>query len=375
MEPLEKAIRSALDKGNAADSTFREKVYRSAFSALERALASPNIPESTIAVRRTGLQEIITRVESEHRRAAATPGASQTPPPVELSANDRPGDGDPDFRARREPIAPAPRPDAPADEASSFPSSPRVDPSQSERLDEYRIDADLDESTVVGETRAVRRQRRPFAWLLILATVVALAAVAAWWTLGSGLLVPQAERDGAVPNPSPVQDDESFDPAGQTGSSAAPTPLGRARNDPNAVVLFSPEEPGGVTTPGDAVAEVVGEGEQALLRIRSGASGSAVAFNVPQAVLQQLAGRRAVFVVSAQAEEGRPTQISVSCSFGELGDCGRQRYDVTIEQADYIFDVDMPAVQPGADGTITIVSDVSSSGKAVDIYGIRVSVD
>jgi hypothetical protein len=56
LDPVEKAIRNALEKGNAEDRAFREKVYRSAFAALERATASH--PELTVEMairRRQGL--------------------------------------------------------------------------------------------------------------------------------------------------------------------------------------------------------------------------------------------------------------------------------------------------------------------------------
>lgn len=364
MEPLERAIRSALEKGNAADAGFREKVYRSAFAALERALAAPNIPDSTVVARRASLQDIIAKVEGEHRRRAALAVEPSFPAEHEQPSS-------PQAAPLQAPLQEAPPLQAEprdADAVAPFPSMP-----QAERIEHGDGDGEAGPS-VVGERRALRRQRSPLVRLLVPAVLILLAVIGAWWVLGSGSSGDDAGRNGAA---SPQVSGPASETAsrGTNGGTAAPTPLGQARSDPNAVVLFSPEEPGGVATPGDAAAEVVGEGEQAFLRIRSGASGSAVIFNVPQAVLQQLAGRRAVFVVSAQAEEGQPTQMSVSCSFGEMGDCGRQRYDVTIERAEYIFDVDMPEVQPGADGTIAVVSDIGNTGKAVDIYGIRVSVD
>jgi hypothetical protein len=38
VEAVKKAIRSALERGEANDRAFREKVYRQAFSALDRSL-------------------------------------------------------------------------------------------------------------------------------------------------------------------------------------------------------------------------------------------------------------------------------------------------------------------------------------------------
>ena len=71
MDPVEKAIRNALEKGNAEDRAFREKVYRSAFAALERATASqPELTVENAIRRRQSLQAKITSIESEYLPAA-----------------------------------------------------------------------------------------------------------------------------------------------------------------------------------------------------------------------------------------------------------------------------------------------------------------
>ena len=66
MDVIEKAIRSALEKGDADDRAYRERVYRSAFAALDRALAgnasiSPEVAEK----RRSDLQAKVTEIETE----------------------------------------------------------------------------------------------------------------------------------------------------------------------------------------------------------------------------------------------------------------------------------------------------------------------
>ena len=92
-------------------------------------------------------------------------------------------------------------------------------------------------------------------------------------------------------------------------------------------------------------------------------------------MLEQIAGKKAVFDIVARAEEGKETQISVDCNFGELGDCGRKRYAVGYEKR-RISVRDRAAGQaaraPAA--SIAINSDFANEGKAVDIYEIRVSV-
>ena len=48
-------------------------------------------------------------------------------------------------------------------------------------------------------------------------------------------------------------------------------------------------------------------------------------------MLDQIAGKHAIFDVIARAEDGKDTQMTVDCDFGELGDCGRKRYAVVHE--------------------------------------------
>ncbi|MBS9721798.1 hypothetical protein JYU29_13995 [Tianweitania sp. BSSL-BM11] len=404
MDTLERAIRSALEKGDFSDRAYREKVYQSAFAALERALNNPNVSEDSAQARRTGLQQTIARVEGEHLAATrpapvpmpdearVEPEAPRAEPRIEPGPDRRseaPRVVEPELRAEprypqptrsQTPRSQAPRSQAPHSQPPRSPAERREPVMSAEpdapQLDEYGIDADLDE-TVRGETRKTRRKRRPFALLFVIITGLAVLAVAAWWVVGSGIFIPADQRDGSVPNPSPVREAEDFNPAaGSPPTNSSAPRLGAEANDPDAIPLFTPGDQDDFSTPSDAVAELTGEGANRALRIHSGQSGSAILFNVPQDVLRQLAGRRALFVVEGQAEEGETTQISISCSFGELGDCGgRRRFDLTGERGDVIFDVDLPTVEPGSDGTIAIVSDVSNSNKAVDIFSIRVSAN
>jgi len=110
------------------------------------------------------------------------------------------------------------------------------------------------------------------------------------------------------------------------------------------------------------------------MRIRSGTAGAAVVFDVGQGIVEQIAGQNAAFDVSARAEDGSQRETSISCDFGQMGDCGRKRYVVGYERGEYLFDVQLPAHRPGAGGSIAVNSDFANEGKAVDIYEIKVSV-
>src|SRR5690606_4140259 len=104
----------------------------------------------------------------------------------------------------------------------------------------------------------------------------------------------------------------------QTGAGEGPRVPGTEQTFEGWLGIFTPADPATVTAPGDSRAEVMEEDGEQFMRIRSGASGSRVLFDVGQGILEQVAGRRAVFNVVARAGEGQGTQISVDCSLGEL---------------------------------------------------------
>jgi hypothetical protein len=99
-----------------------------------------------------------------------------------------------------------------------------------------------------------------------------------------------------------------------------------------------------------------------------------VRFDIGQGVLERIAGRSAIFAITARAEEDRATQMSVECNLAALGDCGRKRYAVEHEPNDFLFEVALPDRAPGAGGSVAITPDIQNQGRAVDIFSIRVAI-
>jgi hypothetical protein len=381
LDAIEKAIRNAFEKGNADDRAFRERVYRSAFAALDRALqANPGVTVEVAIKRRKAVQAKITEIESEFLPAvpdigpqtdgdAAAPAVEQptdsaaedepAPPdvvvdgPVEPPASDAP-------RSRVLPVVPDIMPEA------VFPGVPEIDMSTSEPTgdDDAEVTPDRDE-------RRVRGRRLPLTAIFLGVTLLAAVGIGLYFAAQTGVFKSAAQLDTAPPQTPPTVDDDDFTPPGDT---ASPLNLGEADEDRDWINVFSPSDPTLVSAPSDAKAEVMQDDSGSFLRIRSGASGSAISFDVGQGVLERLAGKHAVFDIIARSEDGKETQISVDCNFGELGDCGRKRYAVGRENNEYLFDVRFPDKRPGAAGTIAINSDFDKQGKSVDIYEIRVSV-
>jgi hypothetical protein len=380
LDPVEKAIRNALEKGNAEDRAFRERVYRSAFAALERATASQ--PELTVEMaikRRQSLQAKITSIESEYLPAA--PALPVHPGEVPAVSLDEP-------QARSQDVSDAPAIDAPAVDADGD-AAPSVSLDREPETAAAAPSVDVGpgpaaEPVLAGSAPAATvapdrderraRKRRPLAAAFVILTLVCAAAIGGWWAYQTGLLkLPETQP---AP-PQIVQEGEDFDPAEEDIplQPGEPGTVGEGTQElRNWITVFSPDDPSAVNAPSGATAEVSEDESGQYMRIRSGTTGAAVVFDVGQGILEQIAGKKAVFDISARAEDGTQTQISISCDFGEMGDCGRKRYAVGYERGEYLFDVQLPANRPGAGGSIAVNSDFSNEGKAVDIYEIKVSV-
>jgi hypothetical protein len=363
LDPVERAIRSAFEKGDAEDRAFRERVYRKAFEALDRALkANPSLTVETAIKRRKSLQSRIAEIESEYIPAVGPAVA----PPVEADGSD--------------PLAGPVALDLGAglthDERVASPAE--MDAATLGALGGLNVAADrappgADAGAGLQADPAGRppRRRRPYAWAFLAATVLAVVAVGAVFAYQTGLFLSAEQRDTAVPNPSPIAEGEDFIPEAE-----APAVLpGNADPDRDWISIFDPAKADGIVTPGGATAELLEDESGRYVRVRSGPDGASVSFEIGQGVLERLAGRTATFDIVARAEEGQETEMSVDCSFGELGDCGRRRYAVGYEKADYLFELALPDVRPGAGGAVAVVSDFAQQGRAVDIYEIRVSIN
>ena len=339
VDPIERAIRNALSKGDAGDAAYRQRVYASARAALEKSATGPNAPAAEVgAARLSSLAAAIGVIEEEFAPAVGRF--------AELS--------EPVISIPEDPVRSAPSVEhAPQDLAEYPVNPPQADTStQPERL---------------AAQEARRPRRRAYARFFVWATILAFLGMGAWWVATSGILMSALERDTSVPNPPAKLGEDEFEPKnGEAGAPAADAVV-------DWVDIFTPDNPAAASAPSGASAEVAGAGDGKALRISSGKEGAAVLFDVGEGVLEQMAGKKAVFDIVARSVDGNPVQIAVTCNFGELGDCGRRRYDITRDKADYLFEVLLPAVKPGAAGSIAIIADIEGAGRPVDIHAVRVS--
>jgi hypothetical protein len=346
LNQIEKAIRTALEKGDAGDPAFREKVYRAVHSVIEKGLQErPDVTPESARERRDLLRSTITRIESEFGRPKAEANGSYRAPEVELDVpiSSQPArEHEPISTARREPVLDF-------EVAEGGQREPGAAPE--------RIEVDAD------PRRAGRRRRFGLLKLLAASGVLAVAALGLWWA-ADAVMPLIAERGRTLTSPSPLREN-----AGRV----APT-QGEASPRGDWITVFSPSDPTTVTAPPGASAEIVAGDRGEALRISSGRSGAAVLFDVAPGTLDRIAGRRVLFDIVASAEESRPSQIAVTCDFGELGDCGRNRYNVGNAPAEFLLDIILPDRSASAAGTIAINADIENEGKTVDVHEIRVSI-
>lgn len=373
MDPIERAIRSAFEKGDADDKAFRERVYRKAFAALDRGIqANPNLTVESAIKRRKALQAKITEIESEFIPAGP---ALESESEAEITAGSEPTI---DVGLARD-IGGAPEPaidgpptllDVPAVGLEARHHEPSIGGVEEAHGGETAAGSLATAMRLEASDTRARKRRRPFALAFIAVTFLALVGMGGWWAFQTGLFQSPAERDTSVPNPPKVVEGEDFIPEEEE----PPVLSGEADPQRNWISVFTPADTSQLSAPADATAEAMQDESGSFLRLRSGKDGSAIVFDIGQGVLEQIAGKVATFDIVARAEEGKETQMAVACNFGELGDCGRKRYAVGYERGDYLFEVTFPAKDPGAGGTIAINSDFANEGKAVDIFEIKVSV-
>lgn len=389
MNPIEKTIRSALEKGDAEDRAFREKVYRSVHAALEKNLqANPELSADAVQRRRMLLTEGIRSVESEFVPAApADPAPPSNAGSPSFAAPDwsAPEAVEPDTRG----TAPEPAPHAGTvaedDDASVLGFVPErggvsrgraepafsaggMEPGAEDGFVAERADRPQDRR---APTAAPRRRRPVFAALFLVVTLLVAGGMAAWWAMDQGLFLSAEERDTSVPNPPLTLEDEEFSPDG-------PPPLSEseaaAEGTQEWIGVFDPADPTQVVTPPGADAAVVEEEGAMVLRIRTTSTDEPIRFQVGEGILQRIAGRRAVFNIVARTRDGETAQIAVGCDFGPLGGCGRNRYSVTGDEGDFLLGREFPDSGPTGAGEITISTD-PETGRSVDIVEIRVTAD
>lgn len=329
MESIDRAIRGAFAKTEAHNPATRQRIYEAAWGAHERALAAnTSLSEEQKQKRREKVKDTISRIEREYK------------------------------------MTPQPQPQAP--------QTPSIDPILGGVTASSRVASDHSDqgSSTKGRRRARNSEydrgvsprnrtakRSPLIVRLGLPLLILLVLVIIGYSLFNSFA--NFNRNAST---SPLHANSVMSPLRE-----GEDPEGRKWID-----IYTPQDATRMGVNGRAQARIMREGDQSFVRVESFGNNDTVTFEVGAGLLDQLAGKKATFDIVASSEA--TTQISVSCDFGSLGDCGRRRYDVNDSVSDFLFDIDMPSGQkPTGSGIITIHSDLSGNGKPVDIYAIRVA--
>lgn len=364
MDPIEKAIRSAFEKGDTSDPAFREKVYRSAANALDRALkANPSTTVERAITRRKALESTVAAIEAEFYRP---PSYEDDLADLDFSAGNELGRGNAGGAAPTVSVG-AERIQSRREGRTRGRVEPSLDDavfggsvSDTEEGDGYHpVAADPD-------ARRSRRAGGRLVGTLVSLLLLALLGAGGWWLVGSGLL-PLGDFLNAR---SPQTADGQEATTGEEESVAGP--LSENQETRAWINIFNPQDPSTVTVPSGSEASVATSEGLKLLRVRSGQGEEPIRFEVGQGVLEQLAGKKAVFDIVARADTEDGGNFSVACDFGAFGECGRRRYAATAAtRSDFLFEVEFPSSKPKAGGTILVDPDVTNSGKVLDIFEIR----
>lgn len=359
MNAVEKAIRNAFEKGDASQRAFREKVYRSAFMALERFIQGhPDLSSEDAQRRRENLKARITEIESEFV-AAVVPEDEEEPEaaaPAGEPASPAPGgvsepEGAPEAAgARAGAEEPAFEPQVEADDRARGAGETGSPPAHEREPQQQRVE----------ELRRRRRLPPVLLGLLLLAGILAVA----WWGIANDIDLPGLRLPGNQPA---LQSPAGESPRTTDGG------IGITDGDAEWATVFAPSNATAIGVPAGATAEIMDGEDAPFVRITTPAADTAISFDIGPGALERLAGGAALLSVVARAVDGQETQFSVSCDFGALGDCARKRYLVGATRKEHLLAVDLADGAPRAAGTISIIPDISGSGRELDVFEIKAS--
>lgn len=411
MSGLETAIRSALERSDRANPEIRARIYQSARQALEAGLRKQDITDiNVVSAQRQRLEATIRQIEAEERtrpteevsispeldaphvapQPAAEQPAQQHEPVMSVRGETRDTRFSAHASASVEPEAAESGPAAPESDFGDMRAGP---------ADHLGADSDIRPATAAApaaartmnfkpERAAVRRKpRKFFSRLLVFCILLAFLGVGAWWIKTSGVFMSAAQRDTSVRNPPAHVDSQDFsggnsdEDTSNDEDNSGPVNPGLATIDPQNsfseewVAILKPTEASKVTAGAQAKAENVSENDGPAVRLTSLSSGAdgAASVQVPVNVLQQMAGKPSTIALTLQSTSDTPTQITVECDFGSLGNCGRHRFTVSRQKTDALFQVRYDrSLAPTSPGRLIINSDVDGKSRGINVYAIRV---
>lgn len=403
VDNLEAALRRALEKGDIRDSTFRRRVYVAAASALQRSAERRPAVETDRLRRQT--ESLTTIIETIERELQYAQMSSVMPPRLRPEPKRAPDPSSPSGPVRMQPaadasgygaapgfadqtVAQAPGSMGAGLDPTAMPpvsplqSPPPPRPARAAALDTVHVEPRIAPPPPPPEAPAMARDqadppsrsplrlaRGPFAAMFAGVVIVALLVMGVIWVVVSGAFVPLEARDTSVPNPPLNLPEENFEGDGTRPVVVAPVrdaPSGVVEGlpaDQGWIVLFSPGNPTSLRLVGAASASIQSDpfGSYALLSTPT--IDSAIRIDVPVGTLQRLAGSIVEVSLRARTDIAASAQISITCAFANLGDCGRRRFNLGVAETDFLFQVELPrGITPNEAGALEITTGFGEPG-------------
>jgi hypothetical protein len=337
VDPIEKAIRNALEKGNALDPAFRNRVYVSAEHALSRSLAAhATMPPADKHARIEKLRRIAVSIEQEF--APATADTDELPRQVRPESR---------LQAQHE------RSGRSSLEAVRRPPEHRHTTSREAPVDLAGVSA--------GSNRRLSK-------IFVYVTVLALAIMLGWLFWTSGIL-DKADDSGGI---STDQTSESSD------DTAAPR-IGNASDaDEGWITIFAPSDAAAIDLSDGLAADLKGDGADAFILLtapENSAVQSAASIEIGRGVLETLRGKKVVFDIKAKAGASEGAQMSIACDLAGMGECLRTRFRLESQLTDNLVSAQLEDTAPEASGLLSISPDIDGKGRAIEVHSVRVRVD
>jgi hypothetical protein len=328
LDPIERAIRNALEKGDPLDPVFRQRVYASAEVALWRSMAAH-------ASMTAGAKQ--ERMNKLHRYASVI---------------------EEEFTAATEEIV---APQRPAVETRRRPQADTLSRQFRPETDAKRNSARAATGNASGiKGNQNKRRMRLFIYLLFLALAILLGWL--FWT--SGILDRWTSPNGNAS-------------ASSAGGDGVPT-LGKASDESEGwVSVFAPSDAASIELADGMSADLKGTGSSAfvLLKAPDGQPGNGVAsIEVGRGLLENFRGKKIIFDIKAKAGNVEGAQISVACDLAGMGQCQRTRFRLDNQVGDNLVSVQLNDNAPEASGILAISPHVEGNGGPVEIHSIRVRV-
>jgi hypothetical protein len=333
MDPIEKAIRNALEKGDPLDPVFRERVYHSAEQALSKSLAihqAMDPAERHARIER--LRRVAASIEEEFAPAVEPERPAPSPAPARVEPEPEP------YR----PPSPAPAPD---------PDRMILSPQPVKQT----------------AKRTGSRKPGPLIGIFVFVTFFALVVMFGWVIWSSGIL--DVFRDGGT-----------IGGSASTASNSGGNPGDLGARDPEEgwVSVFSPADAAALDTSTGVSAELNGSGNEAFVLLKPGEQSGrdgAVIIEFGKGLLDTFRGKNILINIEARATTDDVVQMSVGCDLAGAGTCQRTRFGLENQVTDNLLSVKLDDVSPEASGSISIVPDIDGKGRAIELYSIRVRAD